>query len=488
KVFTSDQKDRFLLPTAANIVTALQAVRERATGDDALVFMFSGHGLQDGDEPYLLTVESNRALLDRTALPMGLVNEALKGFDGRSILMLIDACRNDPLAARGTADAHMDEGFAKGVRPRMEVIVGRKLPAVVVLMACDVGQRAFDWQEEGHGAFTSYLLRALAGEARAENGDILMSRLGDYVVREVTAWAQRARRQQTPRLDNPAGADFVLLHPTPKPSPPPPAAPPPVTPQPAQPQPAASDQVLELLLPAPLQHWRDQMPKQLQYRLAIKDGMLQVQIPAGEFMMGDPAGKGGKDEQPQKRVYVGAFWMDVHEVTIDKYRRFCRETRYRMPQQRDGNGELCPVGNVTWVEAAAYAEYVGRKLPTEAQWERAARGGLVDMPFAWGDKWERDKANCDSRGAVPVGSYPPNGYGLFDMIGNVFEWCRDAYDAGWYAKMPDREPVNDRASGNRVIRGGSASSSAGGARVTTRLNGSPTYHAVNGGFRCVSER
>ncbi|MBI2300182.1 MAG: SUMF1/EgtB/PvdO family nonheme iron enzyme [Armatimonadetes bacterium] len=467
QVFTSDQADRFALPTKSNLLAALQDVRERAVGDDTLVFMFSGHGMQKGDEPYLLTVDSNRELLEDTALPMRLVNEALRGFQAKHVLFVIDACRNDPNPGRANADARLDDSFAKGVRPRFTGTAGKPVPAAALLLACDVGQRAYEWPAEGHGAFTTYLLRGLAGEAKAEDGTVPVSRLAGYVVREVSAWAERARKAQTPRYEPPGDVDFVLLRAPDRPAPTPPAA--------SAGVPAG--------WPDYLAKWREQMPKGLQYRVRARDGMPQVLIPAGEFLMGSPEGQGQDDERPQRRVYVSAFWMDQHEVTAGQYRRFCQAAGKPIP---GGNpDDTHPVVNVSWDDADAYAEWVGGSLPLEAQWEKAARGGLAGMAYPWGNDWDAAQANSGAGGATPVGSYAPNGYGLFDMAGNAWEWCLDWYDEGWYGKMPDRDPCNRTEATTRVARGGSWDNEAALLGAGARGSNAPDYRGDYGGFRCA---
>ncbi|MBI2300079.1 MAG: formylglycine-generating enzyme family protein, partial [Armatimonadetes bacterium] len=232
--------------------------------------------------------------------------------------------------------------------------------------------------------------------------------------------------------------------------------------------------------PAYLEKWRNRLPKGL-YRIRAIDGMPQVLIPAGEFLMGSPRGQFGEaDERPQKRVYESAFWIDQHEVTVGQYRRFCRAAGKQMAS---GNSDdTHPVVNVDWNDADAYAKWAGGSLLTEAQWEKAARGGLEGMAYPWGNEFDEAKAN-NGNGTKPVASYAPNGYGLFDMAGNVWEWCADWYYAAWYAKMPTKDPVNTTQSGGRVVRGGSWGSDASYLRVADRGYG-PVYRHGDVGFRC----
>ena len=176
--------------------------------------------------------------------------------------------------------------------------------------------------------------------------------------------------------------------------------------------------------------------------------------------------------------------MDKYEVTNTQYRRFVQETGHREPKgwrgfkpwsDDDFNGDDHPVVRVKWEDAKAYAEWASKRLPTEAEWEKSARGGLTGRKYPWGD-WVisdygnfSDYANIPRLGSrdkwkytAPVGSFPPNGYGLYDMAGNVSEWCADWYDREYYAKSPRLNPTGPRRSwfrrifesGYHVSRGG----------------------------------
>ena len=235
------------------------------------------------------------------------------------------------------------------------------------------------------------------------------------------------------------------------------------------------------------------------FRVCARDGMPQVLIPAGEFAMGTTAeqleaafGREAAEaglaanEQPARQVFVSAFWMDLHEVTVDQYRRFCQATGHGVSDAcRAANTQpRNPVVGVSWEDAAAYAKWAGRELPTEAQWEKAARAGTTTI-YPWGERWDGGKV-VSNDSAKPVGSAPPNRYGLFEMIGNVEEWCRDWYDEGWYARQPSRDPVNTTRSTFRVVRGGSAGIGLPHLRPAVRHWDYPDCRFRSYGFRCVS--
>ena len=222
-----------------------------------------------------------------------------------------------------------------------------------------------------------------------------------------------------------------------------------------------------------------------------KDGTDMAPIPAGEFQMGSDDGR--DDEKPVHTVYLDAFYMDIYQVTNAQYRAFIEDTGYRngTPGYWDipkFNAADHPVVGVRWNDVVDYAKWAGKRLPTEAEWEKAARGGLVGMQYPWGDEITEENANYDTGGMTPVGNYPPNEYGLYDMAGNVWEWCADWYDGDYYSNSPERNPTGPDSGTYRVLRGGSWSNAPFNLRVAHR--GSFIHPARTGilvGFRCVSQ-
>ena len=227
-----------------------------------------------------------------------------------------------------------------------------------------------------------------------------------------------------------------------------------------------------------------------------KDGAKMVLIPAGSFDMGSGE---SSDEQPVHTVYVDAFYMDEYEVTNAQYWKFMSATGHREPRywdDSDYNQPNQPVVGVDWNDAVAYARWAGRRLPTEAEWEYAARGGLSGRKYPWGDPISTSQANYGSNVGkpVPVGSYSANGYGLYDMAGNVYEWCSDWYDEDYYSSSPSRNPQGPSSGSYRVLRGGSWNDNTGDSswvfnlRVAYRNYSIPsvTFNLDYLGFRCVS--
>jgi len=223
-----------------------------------------------------------------------------------------------------------------------------------------------------------------------------------------------------------------------------------------------------------------------------RDGAVMVYVPAGEFTMGSD---GAGDEKPRRTVYLDGFWMYRTEVTVGQYRKFCSGTGRDMPDPPSwGWKDDHPVVNVTWDDAKAYADWAGVSLPTEAQWEKAARG-TGGREYPWGNTFDASKAVCSvglSRSSTaPVGSIPSGASpcGCLDMAGNVWEWCADWYDSAYYARAPHRNPENRQASTYRVLRGGSWILNLSlYLRAANRLYVTPGLRGSYLGFRCSSGR
>lgn len=291
-------------------------------------------------------------------------------------------------------------------------------------------------------------------------------------------------------------------------------------------------------------------------------------IPSGQFWMGSDDGP--YDERPMHQVEISGFWMDKHEVTNAQFARFVAETGYvtvaeRQPDARDYPGakpellvpgsavfmppgedvdlngppiwwqyvkganwrhpegpdsdiagkDSYPVVQICWEDAVAYAKWAGKRLPTEAEFEFAARGGLDRQRYCWGNElkpsgkfmanvWQgtfptRNTGEDGFTGAAPVGSFPANGFGLFDMSGNVWEWCADWYDANYYSASPRKNPKGpdkgtlETESGQpqRVRRGGSFLCAENYCRrylPSARDKNPPDSSANHTGFRCAKDR
>ena len=227
-------------------------------------------------------------------------------------------------------------------------------------------------------------------------------------------------------------------------------------------------------------------------RVSSKDGMTMVYIPAGVFLMGSDVGD--YDESPVHEVYLDAFWIDEHEVTHAQYNKFMKEAEHEDDTYNTESGGPNPETYATWSDAQAYCEWAGRRLPTEAEWEKAARGVLDGKKYPWGDE---DPVCDDSaengaqftdceHGTVPVMSFSMNGYGAMDMAGNLWEWVSDWYNSGYYENSPAENPQGPASGVHRVLRGGSWYNLADLIRVANRFKLVPVNTSSNIGFRCAA--
>jgi formylglycine-generating enzyme required for sulfatase activity len=240
-------------------------------------------------------------------------------------------------------------------------------------------------------------------------------------------------------------------------------------------------------------------------KVGEKDGSLMVLVPAGEFTMGSDQGY-FNDERPAHKVYLDAFYIDKHEVTNAQYHKFVEATDQPIPSHRndpeydlwtkDGPpAEIAdyPVINVAWTDAAAYCKWAGKRLPTEAEWEKAARG-VDERIYPWGNqppeainipylkRWERGQT-YQPVGSNKAGASP---YGVLDMAGNVAEWVADWYDPFYYKHSPAKNPAGPKDGFYKVVRGGSALNVRFYLRSIDRDYDTPENRGKETGFRCVS--
>ncbi|MBC7840102.1 MAG: SUMF1/EgtB/PvdO family nonheme iron enzyme, partial [Nitrospiraceae bacterium] len=222
---------------------------------------------------------------------------------------------------------------------------------------------------------------------------------------------------------------------------------------------------------------------------------LMALVPAGKFRMG--SSMGDADEQPEHQVYVEAFFMDTYQVTVGQYARFLDATSHEAPPDwtimNRSQHQKRPIVNVDWADAYAYCTWVGKRLPTEAEREKAARG-TDGRTYPWGNEHPTkffanvSQEHWNNHSALtPVGTFE-NGkspYGIYDMAGNVWEWVSDWYDPNYYKTSPSQNPTGPPRGESKVIRGGSWGSGPEALRAAHREIHSPLFRGLGTGFRCA---
>lgn len=259
-----------------------------------------------------------------------------------------------------------------------------------------------------------------------------------------------------------------------------------------------------------------------------KTGIILIKIPAGEFWMGSAAGEGYDDERPQHKVYLDEYYIGKYEITNEQFEKFVRETGYKTDAEKEGKGytyedgkleersgrswryyysagrEKHPVVLVSWNDAKAFCDWAGLRLPTEAEWEKAARGTDA-RKYPWGNTWDGSKCVSwetdisllrsktgyvdmgSGRSTTPVGSFSNvSAYGCHDMAGNIWEWCNDWYGSGYYSTSPYQNPKGPVSGAGRVLRGGSWIDESARCRSANRNRAEPSYRYSGDGFRVAS--
>ncbi|MFQ5992112.1 MAG: formylglycine-generating enzyme family protein [Nitrospiraceae bacterium] len=233
-------------------------------------------------------------------------------------------------------------------------------------------------------------------------------------------------------------------------------------------------------------------------RIVGDEGREMVEVPEGPFTMGST--EGDPDEAPEHQVYLKTYYMDLQEVTQAEYDRFVRMTKRGKPFVPVFDDDISkitspslPVVGMSWSDAVAYCRWAGKRLPTEAEWEKAARGE-GQRRYPWGDGFGSGHANIDGEEdgfqyLAPPGLFESgrSAYGLYDMTGNVAEWVADTYGEHFYTASPYRDPVGPEDGEHKVIRGGSWRETPHGARVAKRFQAKMWRTDSTIGVRCAKD-
>jgi formylglycine-generating enzyme required for sulfatase activity len=535
KCLTTGDGDPALRPSVRNVNAQLDSLFAGLDEKSVIVIALAGHGGAfkwknaagaEKTESFFCPHDACLGSPGATMVSVQGIYQRMEKSKARFKLLVTDACRDPhlvpavaPMASRYIIDeAKAQNGFADSIR---SLGTPERLPkGSLAILSCSSGERSWEEPNLGHGVFTYFLLEALSGKADREyrgNSDGMVSYLEfqDYVYRKTSehVWKTHNGAKQTPSFQaNWEQPDFALV--------------------------------------------RARVPSLDPPQITNALGMRLNLIPAGDFTMGDqgsaektarlfqrfgaPSPDSFVPEYPPHRVRINRpFYLGVTEVTVEQFRRFVDETKYKTDAEREGKGgrvfdkqsstfvarpectwrgpgrgqsDSHPVVLVSWNDAMAFCHWLTRKenrtyrLPTEAEWEYACRAG-TQTQFSQGDDPEDlasfgNVADASAKASypnltgtisgrdgyasvAPVGRFKPNAFGLYDMHGNVLEWCADWCEPGYYAQSPIDDPRGPPSGSWRVLRGGSWINFPAYCRSAYRDRGAPTGRYDNIGFRVL---
>jgi formylglycine-generating enzyme required for sulfatase activity len=493
------KKARFL-PLAANIRKELKLLLLDLEPADSVVVAFAGHGVQFAGEKGTFFCPMDAKLADRSTLvPLDDVYRELEGCKAGLKMLLVDACRNDPRTKNSRSRSEVD--LESLDRPQVVPPPG----GVLAFFSCSEGEKAQEYEELKHGVFFHFVIKGLSGEADLDrDGLVSPEELAQFAKRRVRDYVREKNGvRQMPELKGEARDLVALVN---------------LVRTDSRPSPGPSGS-----------------PRELTNSIGMKFTLIK----AGEFLMGstDDDKYAEDDEKPRHRVRITRpFYLGVNEVTRGQFRRFVDEAGYQTEAEKDGKGgygwdeqqqkfrqdpkftwrdpgfeqtDDHPVVEVSWNDAVAFAEWLSRKegklyrLPTEAEWEYACRAGSTTR-YHFGDDpeglaevgnvadgtakakypaWTTIAAQDGFVNTSPVGRFRPNAWGLYDMHGNVWEWCWDWYGEEFYKSSRVDDPSGLLQASRRVERGGGWDDDPRGCRSAPRNWGTPVHRFGDLGFR-----
>lgn len=461
-LLTDGATDAKYRPNKANIEDWIRKVLRSAEDADLVLISFSGHGVHLDGKTYLCPTEARLDDPGDTMIKLPTVYGNLDRCRAKRKLLWVDACRNDP-RPRGMKSATAHAKSAAGLVESLESTP----KGIMTLASCAKDPVSWEAQEFGHGVFIHYLLEGLSGNAdRQERGNrdskVSMLELYNYANIKTKRFTLNERPSvQTPELFGRITGDFDIVE---IPS--------------------------EVLGP----------------EITNSIGMKLKLIPAAEFLMGSPESDedAADGERPQHRVRITKpFYLGVTEVTQGQWEAVMGTgTRPWSGKTNVKEGSDYAASYVSWDDAVEFCKKLSSKegvtyrLPTEAEWEYACRGETT-TEYHFGDDasrlgeyvWFRDNADAvGEASAHRVGQKKANPFGLYDMHGNVLEWCADGWDSDYYEDSPTDDPTGPTAGSIRVLRGGGWRSFARYCRSAYRGIGSPFHRNYDFGFRVASVR
>ncbi len=503
-------------PTRENIIRRLALLKGQVPGDGLFLFAFSGHGIENNNQAFLIPSAMSYVddidVLKETAVGVEYVKRQIRAMNVQQVLVLLDACRNDPTSGRSDTANPLTAAFTKGFSFDTR---NSEVKAFATLYATSVGDRAYEYAEKGEGYFTWAVVEALKGAAANERGEVTLYLLKKYV-EEVVPRAVRAdlRRVQQPFaiVEGYTAEDLVIAVRADAVAAPTPGA----SPQPYTQRDkdwALVDKQSRVELQLFLTKYKDDFEAALTLKrleeaepragqlmtikLNNKVQMTFVYIPSGSFKMGSDDGP--NDERPAHTVNISrGFWMGETEVTVAQ--------REAATDEGDSLSPNDPT-RVNWIEAQAMIKRLNERqtvytyrLPTEAEWEYAARAGGEDGKVsnwdsvAWyynnsGDKplegaFDLIKVLENKNQWRPVKQKAPNSWGLYDMFGNLREWVSSKYMPYPYNPYDGRESQSGEGT-IRVTRGGSYLDHEENLKATRRMSYPATTGFIASGFRLV---
>lgn len=425
------------------------------------LFYFSGHGLQENEENYLMAIDAKQWYRETKVSD---ILAQLTQTGNKANIVILDACREAP--------NRMKYGWFDN-KKLIGLTVPPAVPSTLIAYAAKPGKRALNcvmWDcSDRNSPYVKHLMKWIQKT--------------NLSINEVLRKVRIAVKEETNGMQSPGYYDEL-------------------------------DDTF--YFKAKVQPNRDQYTDGKIFRDPLQDGSLgpeMVWIPTGSFQMGSIQGKGNNDEKPVHSVSINRFAMGRHEITFAEYDKFAQTTNRKKPNDQGWGRDNKPVIMVSWKDATAYAAWLSQetgksyRLPTEAEWEYAARAGTITARY-WGNNpdeachyaniydntlkkekklnWSHHNCSDGYIKTAPVGHFKPNAFGLFDMLGNVWEWVADKLHSNYNNAPTDGSVWNDDAIGYQVLRGGSWYSNPHSSRAAFRNGVAPDAQNNHIGFRVVS--